>query len=227
MNLHPLILECNEMLKQQGLDYAFCGGHALDIYLGHTSRPHGDIDLSAWREDRNDIITFMLSQGWLVYEAMGDGKVHLITNTDDQKLVRLNIFCVREGCSFFHVDPLENGIFLCEIDHVEQSHLDYIEFLFNKRDSSSFIYSRNHAIRLPLDKAIHHHGELAFFAPELVLLYKSTDLGRLVNEEDYKAVLPHLAFESREWLRNALVTAFPDGHKWIRHLEKENGALAK
>jgi len=217
--MNNLLLECNELLKNQGFDYAFCGGHALDIYIGKTTRPHGDIDISAYWEDRNKIISFMQSQGWVVYEAMGGGKIHLITDTNDQKLIKLNIFCVKEGCSFFHAELTENDIYKCEIDHVEQKQLDYIEFLFNKHTDDEFIYSRGNDIRLDIDKAILYKNDIAYFAPELVLLYKSTDLTRAENGQDFDTIIKYLPDENRKWLKDALMKAFPDGHEWIEKLE--------
>jgi len=217
--MNQLINECNDLLKGNGFEYAFCGGHALDIHLKCATRPHGDIDLSAWLEDRNQIIFFMQAQGWIVYEAMGGGMIHLITNIDDQKLTKLNIFCVKEECPFFHTELIENGIYRCEIDHAEQNRLDYIEFLFNKRNASEFIYSRNDKIRRELNKAILQENGISYFAPELVLLYKSTDLTRKVNCQDFDMVLPILSEEKKTWLKNTLITAFPDGHQWIGRLE--------
>ena len=102
--MNPLILQCNDLLINHGFDYAFCGGHALDIHLGYNTRPHGDIDISAYWEDRNKIIAYMQMREWIVYEAMGNGEIHLITDTDDQKLMKLNIFCVKANCSFFHAE---------------------------------------------------------------------------------------------------------------------------
>ena len=134
--------------------YTFCNGHALDIHLGYTTRPHGDIDSSAYWEDRNTII-----------------------------------------------------------------YLDYIEFLFNKRDENDFIYFRNDEIQRECNKAILHKDGISYFAPELVLLYKSTDLTRNENKQDFDLMRPHLSGESREWLKNALITAFPDGYEWIERLE--------
>ena len=218
--MNNLILECNELLKNRGFEYAFCGGHALDIHVGKTTRPHGDIDVSAYWKDRNKIIAFMQSQDWIVYEAMGSGKIHLITNTDDQKLIKLNIFCVKEGCSFFHTNFIENDIYWCEINHSEQKKLDYMEFLFNKCTVDEFIYSRNNEIRREKNKAILYKNEIAYFAPELVLLYKSTDLTRDENRQDFDMIIKYLPDESKRWLQNALTTAFPNGHEWIERLEK-------
>ena len=146
----------------------------------------------------------------------------MITDTGDQKLIKLNIFCVKEGCSFFHAELTENDVYLCEIDHIEQNNLDYIEFLFNKRETNDFIYSRNNEIQRELNKAILHKDGISYFSPELVLLYKSTDLSREENRQDFDIMIPHLPDDSREWLRSALMTAFPDGHEWIARLEKKD-----
>ncbi|MHB1153777.1 MAG: hypothetical protein ACYCWE_08850 [Eubacteriales bacterium] len=114
-----------------------------------------------------------------------------------------------------------NNIYRCEIDHIEQTSLDYIEFLFNKRTENEFIYSRNHDIRLHLSKAILCQDGIPYFAPELALLYKSTDLKRKENRQDFESVFPHLSCDSKEWLRKALITAFPDGHEWTARLEAD------
>ena len=218
--MNPLIFECNNLLKDNGFDYAFCGGHALDIHLGYTTRPHGDIDLSAYWEDRNKIISFVQSQGWIVYEAMGGGKVHLITDTDVQKQIKLNIFCVKENCPFFHVELINNGVYLCDIEHGEQKDMDFIEFLFNKRTVDDFIYSRNNEVRRNIDKAVLCKNGISYFAPELVLLYKSTDIAREENRLDFGLIASLLLDDSREWLINALTMTFPAGHEWVERLGK-------
>lgn len=100
----------------------------------------------------------MQSLGWTAYEACGGGVVHLITDIADQKLAKRNIFCVKDGCPFFFVKPLGDGMFACDIIHVEQKELDYIEFLFNSRDENNFLYARNAEITRPLDKAILTRG---------------------------------------------------------------------
>jgi hypothetical protein len=213
-----LIIECNNFLKENEFDYAFCGGHAIDIYLGYKTRSHGDIDISAYWIDRNKIINFMKSNNWIVYEAMGGGKIHLIDNIDDQKLVKMNIFCVKGECIFFHTKLIENNVYECEIDHIEQNKLDYIEFLFNECIDNEFIYSRNNSIRYDLNKAILHKNGLKYFSPELVLLYKSTDLSREENIQDFNKIFTKLPNESRDWLKNALITIYSNDHKWLEKL---------
>jgi hypothetical protein len=218
--MNPLIIECNSLLKKSVFQYAFCGGHALDIHLGYATRPHGDIDISADWEDRNSIITYMQTKGWTVYEALGEGKIHLIADINDQRLLKRNIFCVLPDCIFFHAEPMEDGIYHCDIDHVEQKKLDFVEFLFNTLTDGDFVYSRNSKIRQELDKAVLYKGDISYLAPEIVLLYKSTDLSREENKQDFDTMVPCLSKESREWLRDALAIAFNGEHEWIAKLEK-------
>ena len=99
--------------------------------------------------------------------------------------------------------------------------MDYIEILFNKRTADEFLYSRNSNIRLTLDKAILHKNGIPYFSPELVLLYKSTDLSRDENRQDFDLMLPIIHYENKEWLRNALITVFTDEHDWIDRLGTE------
>jgi len=211
-----LITQCNDLLRRNGFEYAFCGGHALDLFLGGITRPHGDIDISAWREDRDAVIVFIQSQGWTVYEAMGGGVVHLVTDIRKQKRVKRNIFCVKEDCPFFHVELTENNIYRCDIDRVEQKNLDFIEFLFNKKDANDFVYTYNETIRRALALAILHRGDVPYLAPELALLYKSTDLTREENQRDFNTALPFLNRERLVWLQGAL----PEGHPWIARLKE-------
>jgi|GEM_PF-1684370 len=56
MNL--LITQTNDLLNNQGFQYAFCGGFAVDLFLGCESRPHGDINILAYWKDRNKIIEY-------------------------------------------------------------------------------------------------------------------------------------------------------------------------
>ena len=46
--MNKLVTEAHELLKNGGFEYAFCGGQALDLFLGYESRVHGDIDICAF-----------------------------------------------------------------------------------------------------------------------------------------------------------------------------------
>lgn len=213
-----LINQAVELLDNAGFDYAICGGWAVDLFNGAVTRPHYDLDVSVYHQDRAGIIRYMLGLGWTVYEACGGGMVHKITDIAEQQMLKRNIFCVRAGNTHFHVADCGNDMFRCQIDHTEQTRLDYIEFLFNTRTEALFIYARNEGITRELSKAVLYLGGIPCLAPELVLLYKSTDISREGYQQDYETALAKMTPESKFWLKTALDRAFPTGHPWLAQL---------
>lgn len=52
-------------------------------------------------------------------------------------------------------------------------------------------------------------------APELLLLYKSTDIEREGYQQDFELAYSKMNNEQKEWLNNALKVMNPNGHKWL------------
>ncbi len=201
--MNKLVQEANELLKNGGFNYAFCGGQALDMFLGYESRVHGDIDICAFWEDRDKIIEYMLSQGYKVYEMLGGGRVHPVPGTAGLVRLKKNIFCCLDGCPLVKTYPIEeDGNCWMEFFHVGQTKLDYIEFLFNDKTPD-------------LEKAIRLADDIPYLAPEMILLYKSTDPDREGYQQDFELACKAMSDEQKQWLQNALRRKFPDGHKWI------------
>jgi len=215
--MNNLVHEANNLLKNGSFDYAFCGGHALDMFLGYESRVHGDIDICAFWEDRDKIIEYMISQGYKVYEMLGGGRAHPITGTSNLIRLKKNIFCCLEDCPLVKTYTIEeDGNCWMEFFHVGQTKLDYIEFLFNNKSDSRFEYVRNPEITLELDKAICFSDDIPYLAPEIILLYKSTDIDRQGYQQDFELAYKAMSDEQKQWLQSALKREFPDGHKWIK-----------
>ena len=213
--MNKLMPEANELLKNGGFAYAFCGGQALDLFLGYESRVHGDIDVCAFWEDRDRIIRYMQAQGFEVYEMLGGGRAHHITEGSEPLQARKNIFCCREGCPLVKTyPPDEDGCCWMEFFHTGQTELDYIEFLFNDKTREAFEYARNREITLGLDRAVLNAGGIPYLAPELCLLYKSTDVEREGYQQDFELAWKTMDPSRRAWLRNALLRAYPGGHPW-------------
>lgn len=213
---NKLVSEANELLKNGGFEYAFCGGQALDLFLGYESRIHGDIDICVFRKDRNRIIQYMQAQGFEVYEMLGGGRAHHITDVSDQVEVKRNIFCFREGCPLVKTYPPDaDGSCWMEFFHIGQTQLDFIEFLFNDKTEYAFEYARNREITLGLERAVLFSGGIPYLAPELCLLYKSTDTEREGYQQDFALARKAMNAFRREWLRNALLREYPGGHPWL------------
>lgn len=215
--MNKLVTESNAFLKQGGFDYAYCGGQAIDLFLGYESRIHGDIDICAYWNERDAIITYMQSQGFEVYEMLGGGRAHKITDISDQAYLKRNIFCFRDNCPLVKLYPLdENDCCWIEFFHVGQTEFNFIEFLFNDKSAANFEYARDREIKRELDKALLFADGVPYLSPEICLLYKSTDTDREGYQQDFELAYEAMSAEQREWLNTALKKAFPDGHKWIK-----------
>ena len=214
--MNPLIIEANDLLKTGGFEYAFCGGQAVDLFLGYESRTHGDIDVCAFWNERDRIILYMQSQGFQVYEMLGGGRAHRITDVSNQIYEKRNIFCFKEGCPLVRLYPLdENDCCWMEFFHVGQTELNFIEFLFNDRSETLCEYARDREIKRELGKALLSLDGVPYMSPELCLLYKSTDTEREGYQQDFELAYTAMDEEQRDWLRNALIKLYPEGHKWI------------
>jgi hypothetical protein len=58
-----LIEQLSIMMLSMKIDYAICGGHAMDLFLGKKTRQHKDLDVVVYWEDRDKIVKYMLKAG--------------------------------------------------------------------------------------------------------------------------------------------------------------------
>ena len=69
-----------------------------------------------------------------------------------------------------------------------------------------------------LHKAILVSDRVPYLAPELCLLYKSTDTERDGYGQDFKLAYNAMDPEQRDWFKNAILHLHPDGHKGMNPL---------
>lgn len=214
--MNELIYQANDLLANQSFEYAFCGGFAIDLFLGYNSRKHGDIDICAYWPDRDKIIKYMQSLGFEVYEMLGGGKGHHITDIHMQYKIKRNIFCCTKSCELVQLSKTEEkDIYFIDFIPKGQSKLNFIEFLFNDKLGPNFLYARNHNIQRQLSDAILHYDNIPYLAPEICLLYKSTDTERKGYQQDYDLAIAMMGQKQIDWLNHALTLINPNGHKWI------------
>lgn len=216
--MNTLIGEADELLRDQNFEYAVCGGFAIDLFLGYESRKHGDIDILAYWKDRNAIIEYMRSKGYEVFKMLGGGKCHCITDINNQMYQKRNIFCLKDNCELVQLwETSEEDILFIDFKHIGQTKLNFMEFLFNDKTDTDFLYARNHDVKRSLDKTVLFADGIPYLAPEICLLYKSTDISREGYQHDYEKAFGKMSEDQRDWLNRALNTMFPDGHKWINN----------
>ena len=214
--MNSLLFEANSILSSHRFTYAFCGGWAIDLFLNYESRKHGDIDVLAFWTERDEIILYMQSLGFDVYEMLGGSKARHITDVAIQMKCKRNIFCCKADCDLIHLSKTDEKD-ICHIDFQSagQTKLNFIEFLFNDKDDTDLHYARNHSIKRKLKDAILVNDGIPYLAPEICLLYKSTDTERNGYQQDFDLAIRQMDSTQRDWLNQALLYLYPDGHKWI------------
>lgn len=213
--MNNLIRQANEMLQNHGFAYAFCGGWAIDLFIGRETRKHGDIDILVYWQQRDMIIQYMQSIGFQVYEMLGGGKVHHITDICHQIKSKRNICCFTQDCELVRLSATDEAdIYGMHFEHTGLTKLNFIEFLFNDKDDTDLLYARRHTVKEALDDAILYRGSLPYLSPEMCLLYKSTDTEREGYQSDFENAMASMSQRQKRWLEDALAVLYPDGHKW-------------
>jgi hypothetical protein len=165
------------------------GGWAIDLYLGHQTREHEDIDVAILRKDQADLRTHLAA--W-AFEKVVDG--HRLPWADGERL-----------------DPPVHEV------HGTSENRPPIEFLLNESSGATWRFRRNPAITRGLDRiGLRTSAGVPFLVPEIVLLFKAKAAGAK-DASDFDFVQPRLRAEPRRWLKNALEICYP-GHPWIARL---------
>jgi len=165
------------------------GGWALDLFLGRTTRPHGDLDVVVLRDD----------QEWL-RRHFADWDVHVAH---------------QGSLTPWHGERLElplHGLWA----RTDRDGPWELELLLMESDSERWLFRRDPRIALPLERVGLRGREIPYLAPEIPLLYKSKD-PRDHDEADFAAVLPELPPDRRAWLHAAIESQEPS-HPWLAEL---------
>ena len=209
-----LLEQANRLLQNTKIQWAFCGGYALDLFLNKETRKHSDIDICVFENDREMILDYMLFQGWKVYQFLGGGKVRPV-NTKTGSDSGRNFMCVKDGCRLVQFSPSEEkGTLGHEFYHVGMERFDYLEFLFNCKREDNFVFNLDLKLTRKMEKAILYNNGFPYLAPELALLYKSCRADNPEYQYDYEVTVPHLSDEQLIWFHNGLEKLYPEGHPW-------------
>ena len=187
--IDPLVSRIADALTTHNLGWAIAGGWAIDLFLGHVTRPHADVDIAVWRDEHERL-----------REAMPDWRFSVADEGQLRPWPPGRV--IAPPLHELHARSLDDG--------------SSVEFLLNDRRDGAWLYRRNSRIRLPLSDAIRDEGPMRFLAPEVVLLYKSK-APRATDEADFNNALPHLSKSARYWLAHALGDA-DMSHPWLATL---------
>jgi len=158
------------------------GGCALDHWLGRTTRPHGDIDVSVLRRDWRDLIC-RLPAGLEPFAAMSGRLLPLAQHADNPELH--NIWVRTTGTA----------------DWVLQVNIEV-------GDRDRWRYRRRPAISRPWAQAVADVHGVPTVNPAVQLLWKSMR-PEATDDADLAVTAPDLSEADRRWLDGAIRLAHP------------------
>jgi GrpB-like predicted nucleotidyltransferase (UPF0157 family) len=172
----------------------FCGGWALDVFLGRVTRVHHDVDVVVSRADQLALQQHMTARGWTLLTPF-DGRLQLWPMHMRLELPRHQAHALRRGA--------------------------FIDFLLADLDGGVWRYRRGPVVIRDADRiGLQSTEGIPFLAPELVLLFKSKNTSgreRSNDQADFEETYATLEPERRAWLRWAL-TAVEPSHPWLERL---------
>lgn len=178
-------------MKKSKLPWFIAGGWAIDLFLGKITRPHDDIEIAVFRQDQLEIQKYL--SDWTLKKAE-NGKLLNWNQSESLELPVHAIHCFNE-----------------------QTEPSFLEILLNERDENEWLYRRNKQITKPLPELfLTSQSGIKFLCPEVVLLYKSKN-PRAKDEQDFENALKYLNYESKEWLKDALLID-DSTHHWLKKL---------
>jgi hypothetical protein len=168
--------------------WAVAGGWAIDLFIGHQTRDHEDLEIAIparrWAELRQRLGTFD-------FDVVGSG--HRWPLGSDAFAVMHQTW-VRDAAGIYRLDVFREP-----------------------HDGDTWICRRDPEIRLPYDQVIARSAEgVPYLVPEVVLLFKAKH-ARDKDNADLAHTLPHLDGRQRTWLATAMTRVHP-GHAWLDRL---------
>lgn len=168
----------------------FCGGQAIDLFLGRPVRLRNDIDIGIFRDEQDllrerfpkILITYVKPNGGGVYYSWEEGQV---------------------------LEPPIHELYL-------NLPGERLEVLLNDASATHWVYRRNALVTRELHRAVlqSEFENTPYLSPEIVLLYKSKHM-RDRDQIDFDAAAPHLSAEQKGWLREALDVSYQkNAHPW-------------
>jgi len=189
----PLSLEeVKKLLGPVSVPWWIAGGQALDMFIGHETRKHVDVDVAALRRDQQAF-----------RDALGKWDVRIAHAGE--------LIPWKRGET---LKPEHHEVWARETPTGPWR----LEVLFEESEGGRWAYRRNQRIGLNVaDLGRRDTNDVPFIRPEVNLLYKSKE-PRPVDETDFIYALPRLDVAQKGWLSGALYTIDPT-HRWLERLK--------
>jgi len=186
------IQEVAERFRPFPIDWWIAGGLAIDLFLGWQTRPHADIDVEMFRNDRE--VLFDVFDGWELF-TVSDGE---LLRWERSEAISPNVFGVWGR-------PGRDAPWAVEV-------------MLADGDRKRWRFRRDPAISLAGDQLVRRSIDgIPYCTPEVQLLYKSKQ-SRPKDDVDLARTLFHMTRAQRRWLADAIRSS-DAAHPWIDVLE--------
>jgi hypothetical protein len=174
------------------------GGWAIDLFVGHQTRPHDDLDVLVLRRDQLAVQHAL--RGWDLHAADPPGTLRPWRPGETLGAGIHDIWCRPHVAS-----PWAFQLMLADADTT----------------GTRWVFRRDRRVTGPLSRLGRRGAEdIAYLAPEVQLLYKAKPVPRPKDEHDFAVALPLLDAPRRRWLTQALTMLHPQ-HPWLAQLAPE------
>ena len=184
----------SQELANLTIPWHISSGWALDLYRGHPSRYHDDIDIVIARDDVAALQLYLKDRGWRLYWITEGGKA--VFWQDNQLGEAAHQIHAWRGTSFLDVlvePPVSEG-----------------EWVFRKDEQ----------IRLATLDAWLTHKSTPYLAPQIVLLFKAAVRSggiRSKDQKDFESIADLLSSKQKQWLASSL-EQWQGDHPWLSTL---------
>lgn len=192
----PLTIgEVQERFASVAVPWWIAGGHAIDLFVGRTTRSHNDIDIEMFRRDRE--VLFDVFPEWDLFTVSHGGLVAWRRGTT----IAPHVFGV-----WGRPSPEEPWA---------------IEVMLADGDETTWRFRRDPDISLSGEQLVRWSPSgIPYCTPEVQLLYKSK-MARPKDDIDMARVLHAMSMSQRRWLADAIMRG-DRNHPWIDLLEMAN-----
>lgn len=185
------VLEAAALLGSLPLPWWIAGGQALDLFIGRSTREHGDLDVEVLRRDQLALQEALA--GWDLRIAL-DGKLAPWPRGEVLPEGSTSIWARRDGAGGWEA-----------------------QFYFADASADLWVYRRDARVTRPIATiGLHSGAGVPYLAPEIQLLYNAKS-SQPKAKADFGTLRPRLSRKRQAWLAEALTVAHP-GHRWLAWL---------
>ncbi|WP_226951337.1 nucleotidyltransferase domain-containing protein [Rhizobium terrae] len=182
----------SERLDGIGKPWCVVGGWALDLWHGHQTREHEDLEFTVLR---GDVPLFRERLGDMRFHTVGNGVVRYLPPNETPPEEIFQIWCEDVAARRWRVDMM-----------IEPGTPD------------SWVYKRDWRISAPRTEMVALSADgIPYLRPAAILLFKAK-YRRPKDELDFDAVVEKLTAPEQAWLKDCLNRLHP-GHAWSERLE--------